>query len=109
ETLTLTLLGEVLAAGFIDGDYNGDGTVGQADLDLVLQNWGSSELPAEWLAVDQFQTALISGAELDGVLLNWGDTASSNVAIPEPTSAAGLVALGGLLGRRRCGRDARAV
>ncbi|MEM7627456.1 MAG: hypothetical protein AAF333_17810, partial [Planctomycetota bacterium] len=27
ETLTLTLLGEVLAAGFIDGDYNGDGTV----------------------------------------------------------------------------------
>jgi hypothetical protein len=76
--------------GGIPGDYNGNGRVEQADLDLVLLNWGTA-LAQPWVdgSVDQ--------AELDGVLLNWGNTGGLTAAagIPEPASiviAASLVA-----------------
>ncbi len=36
---------------FIPGDFNGDGRVDQSDLDLVMMNWGSTDVPAGWLAV----------------------------------------------------------
>jgi len=88
------------------GDYTGDGFVSQADLDLVLLNWGDAVLPIGWAAVDQFDGVLISQNELDGVLLNWGDgSPPALAAIPEHASGAlmlvGLTAA--LRGRRRVG------
>ena len=82
-------------AQVLPGDYNGDGFVSQADLDLVLLNWGDTVMP------DGFDPAavpgnsgtvfdgLISQNELDGILLNWGDGNPPNLnAIPEPTTLA---------------------
>ena len=90
----------------LTGDYNGDGFVSQADLDLVLLNWGDGTLPAGFelggLPGGVFD-GLISQDELDGVLLNWGSGAAAQAtAIPEP-SAAGVLALGvwGMRARRR--------
>ncbi|MEM7626648.1 MAG: PEP-CTERM sorting domain-containing protein [Planctomycetota bacterium] len=86
----------------LPGDYDGDGFVSQADLNLVLLNWGDTTLPAGWLAADQFDGVAISQNELDGVLLNWGEgTPPSLTPIPEPT-ALSLIFIGvfGLSGRR---------
>ncbi len=57
----------------LEGDYDNDGFVGQADLDLVLLNWGktSPPVPAGW--VNQVPAGLIGQAALDGALLHWGD------------------------------------
>ena len=88
-------------AGFLDGDYNGDGFVSQADLDLVLLNWGDATTPAEWLAIDQFDGDLVSQNELDGVLLNWGDGTPPALTIPAPSTAISLLAGGALLITRR--------
>jgi hypothetical protein len=72
------------------GDYNANGIVEQADLDLVLLNWGDQTPPAPsgWLV--DLPSGAIDQAELDGVLLNWGATASSSS--PEPSTLA-LIAL----------------
>jgi hypothetical protein len=63
------------------GDYNANGRVEQADLDLVLLNWGRGfhSLPPGW--VDNRPTAgIVDQAELDNVLLNWGRTESTDVS-----------------------------
>lgn len=107
DFLIINLIAEVIAAGFIDGDYDGSGFVSQADLDLVLLNWGSDTIPASWLAGEQFDGVQVSQNELDGVLLNWGNGTPPSVnAIPEPATA-GVLGLASLivLGRRR-GRSA---
>ena len=89
------------------GDFSSDQFVAQADLDLVLLNFGSEELPENFNAanttVGEFD-GLISQNELDDVLLNFGDSAAASAvsAVPEPTTAA-LLGLAGvsLLARRR--------
>jgi hypothetical protein len=82
-------------AGLI-GDYNGNGTVEQADLDLVLLHWGSdaSPPPADW--VFDSPDGQIDQDELDRVLLGWGDTRGiANAGSPVPESPAGtLFAIG---------------
>ena len=57
-------------------DYNGDGLTSGADLDLVLLEWGETEVP---FGFDENTVpgggpfdGLISQNELDGVLLHWG-------------------------------------
>ena len=82
------------------GDYNNDGFVSQADLDLVLLNWGDDVTPDGWVEATPFD-GLMSQNELDAVLLNWGagDPPAPGV-VPEP-AAVGLLAGAGWLGRRR--------
>ena len=91
------------------GDYNGDGFVSQADLDLVLLNWGDTALPAGWSAGDQFDGVQISQNELDAVLLNWGNGAPAVVSIPEPAAGAVVVLLGLISLRGRRAEDRRAA
>jgi hypothetical protein len=80
------------------GDYNGNGVVEQADLDLVLLNWGQAGTPNGW--TNDLPEGDIDQEELDGVLLNWGN-AGSVAAVPEPSTLILLVSLAAcaLLGR----------
>jgi hypothetical protein len=80
------------------GDYNGDGRIDQADLDLVLlQGWGAAPLNerpllADW--TDYLPMGAIDQGELDAVLLDWGrEIRSASIpagiagpTIPEPRS-----------------------
>jgi hypothetical protein len=84
---------QVGGGGGVEGDYNNNGTVEQADLDLVLLNWGQDGAtpPASW--TNDLPEGNIDQAELDGVLLNWGNTGglASEGAAPEPASYVLLV------------------
>jgi hypothetical protein len=64
----------------LDGDYNGNGTVEQADLDLVLLYWGqvAENAPPAW--TNGRPVGFIDQAELDAVLLNWGASLSQPAA-----------------------------
>jgi hypothetical protein len=69
-------------------DYDASGLVEQADLDLVLLNWGSELLdPAAAGWINDLPQGPIDQAELDKVLLNWG-AASTLIAaaVPEPST-----------------------
>ena len=71
------------------GDYNGSGLVEQADMDLVLTNWGrpAEPPPAGWVA--DLPSGTIDQAELDGLLINWGKTTvptAVSQAVPEPSA-----------------------
>ena len=85
------------------GDYNGNGTVEQADLDLVLLHWGgpAANAPATW--INDLPMGQIDQDELDGVLLNWGNSAAAAMAagsVPEPTSLCLLVMVLVMMHRR---------
>jgi hypothetical protein len=90
----------------VEGDYNGNSVVEQADLDLVLLNWGQATPPVPSTWVNDPPTGFIDQQELDQVLLNWGGTAvgQNNAAVPEPRAVSlSLIALAVLawLGARR--------
>ena len=57
------------------GDINGDGFVGQTDLDVVLDNWGQSVPPAAE-AADPSGDGFVGQTDLDVILDNWGDSAA---------------------------------
>jgi hypothetical protein len=72
----------------LTGDYNDSGGVEQADLDLVLLNWGKSLAdPSESGWINDIPTGQIDQGELDKVLLNWGDTQAALSAPPVPEPA----------------------
>jgi hypothetical protein len=79
---------DIMPPGGIPGDYNNNGAVEQADLDLVLLNWGQPGVPNGW--VNDLPEGNIDQAELDGVLLNWGDMAAAGLGnaagVPEPSA-----------------------
>lgn len=86
------------------GDYNNNGVVEQADLDLVLLHWGSSAaaVPDTW--INDLPEGLVDQEELDAVLLGWGNTAALGTAsVPEPSGIllALLVAAGAFSVRGR--------
>jgi uncharacterized membrane protein len=67
-------------SGILDGDYNDNFSVEQADLDLVLLNWGEDGTtpPDGW--TKDLPSENIDQEELDGVLLNWGDSGPNIMA-----------------------------
>lgn len=88
STLSLTLLGEVIAAPGLAGDYNGDGRVDAADYTV----WRDGNSPDD------------SQAGYDLWADNYGATSapSAAVSVPEPTAAVlVLVGMASLVGRRR--------
>ena len=67
------------------GDYTGNGSVEQGDLDLVLNNWGQPR--GDWANAAGFASAGVDQEELDRVLNHWGGSAaasSAGHAVPEP-------------------------
>jgi hypothetical protein len=89
------------------GDYNASGHISQADLDLVLLNWGRmpADVPADWVA--DRPVSRVGQVHLDRVLLRWGESVTSTsrirgVGVPEPTSLSlmmGVLALLIFIGR----------
>ena len=82
------------------------GTVEQADLDLVLLNWGQTlTTPAEIGWVRDLPVGPVDQAELDGVLLNWGNAAGSSLVstsggVPEPAGVVLILAAAACCGMR---------
>ena len=83
------------------GDFNGNGIVEQADLDLVLSHWGAdATTPPEGWDHD-LPSGLVDQNELDKVLLGWGDTSTIApvAATPEPSTVVlGVLAASLLIG-----------
>lgn len=70
----------------LDGDLNGDGLVGSADLDIVRGNWGATVIPGDLARGDISADGCVGSADLDAVRVNWG-AARSTAAVPEPQTA----------------------
>jgi len=88
---------ENLPPDFIVGDFDGNDSVGNSDLTLLLDNWGEPvpPVPAGWTGFQPTENA-IGNDELTALLDGWGDIAGAGSVggvVPEPASA-GLLALG---------------
>ena len=80
------------------GDLNGDGFVGQTDLDAVLLDWGHSP---PWLPFsDPSGDGLVSQPDLDIVLADWGHGIPPAPSVPEPATLS-LLTLASLALMRR--------
>ncbi|MEM9753821.1 MAG: glycoside hydrolase family 16 protein, partial [Planctomycetota bacterium] len=93
---------EAVIAELLAADFNGNGSVEQADLDLVLTNWGGVRTFED--GVTTFSTANVDQEELDLVLTNWGSSLAPSFegfAVPEPGLALLGLAGGAALLRRR--------
>jgi len=78
----------ILQAVLPRGDFNGNGLVEQADLNLVLQIWGqpASAAPSPW--INDRPTGTIDQNELDSVVLNWPSASGPlNLTLAGSTSA----------------------
>ena len=80
------------------GDRDGDGFVGQADLDIVLGGWGQTVPPADPRA-DPDGDVFVGQADLDTVLGDWGK-GTPPAAVPDPATVT-LLGLGALAVVRR--------
>jgi hypothetical protein len=107
--VTTVVRDNLMASMGIAGDYNESGQVEQADLDLVLLNWGADGTtpPVGW--VNDLPSGQIDQEELDGVLLNWGNMASGALVgargVPEPSTLGLILTIAALFyaSRRRVG------
>ncbi len=103
----MSFLATFSTAGALDGDLNGDGFVGIADLNIVLGVWNQNVTPGSLLAGDPTGDGFVGIADLNVVLGNWNagtpPAAGTGSAVPEPTTAATLLLLAGAVcvpGRR---------
>ena len=84
----------------LQGDLNGDGFVGSADLDIVRAAWGERVPAGIWSTGDVTGDGFVGSADLDVVRANWGNVAAA--AVPEPQAIILLlVAVGMAFARRR--------
>ncbi|MEO1496002.1 MAG: PEP-CTERM sorting domain-containing protein [Planctomycetota bacterium] len=81
--------GSVGSFSFVDGsgplnpgDFNGDGSVDNGDLNLLLNNWGITDPAVDPLWVNNLN-GTVDNEELNALLNNWGFGIAS---VPEPTS-----------------------
>jgi hypothetical protein len=98
-----------MSPGLIDGDLNGDGFVGIADLNIVLGAWNQSVTPGDLLAGDPSADGYVGIDDLNTVLGNWNDgTPPAASIVPEPATVA-LLGISGiaLLKRRQRGMGCR--
>ncbi len=93
----------ITALGVLEGDFNGNGSIEQGDLDLVLNNWGQAGSRAT-VGLYGYGPGAVDQSALDAVLNNWGSVSAPNFQgspVPEPA----MLGLGGLavvgLTRRR--------
>ena len=91
-----------IPAGGLEGDLNGDGFVGIADLNIVLGAWNQNVPPGDPLA-DPSGDGFVGIADLNVVLGNWnaGTPPTDAAAVPEPVSAVVFTALGLMAMSRR--------
>jgi hypothetical protein len=78
----------------LEGDLDGDGFVGSADLDIVRGNWGMAVTGAA--QGDPSGDGMVGSADLDIVRANWGAGTPPAAAVPEP-GLLGLFLLGGMI------------
>ena len=64
--------GQMIEYAGLDGDLNGDGIVGSADLDLIRANWGATVTAGDYSAGDVSGDGIVGSADLDIVRANWG-------------------------------------
>ena len=97
DNVTFTLAPDPVPPPPIPGDITGDGFVGQADLDVVLQHWAHEVTPGDWSRGDiaGVGDGLVGQGDLDVVLQNWaqGTQPVTATTVPEPTSIAWLAVL----------------
>jgi hypothetical protein len=81
----LSGMGGGCACSFIAGDIDGNGSVGNSDLTLLLDSWGDSvpPTPAGWNGMAPTAPS-VGNDELTLLLDAWG--AVSTVAVPEPAA-----------------------
>lgn len=92
----------------IEGDLNGDGYVGIADLNIVLSLWNFNVVPGDLELGDPSGDGYVGIADLNIVLGNW-NTGTPPLAgdftglVPEPGTLTALLIVGaGTLIRRKC-------
>jgi hypothetical protein len=77
------------------GDFNGNGTVEQGDLDLVLLHWGTSGDPPPQGWTRDLPEGPIDQDELDAVLLHWGQARPVAGALAKAAPSSGESSPGG--------------
>ena len=84
----------------LTGDLNGDGFVGQTDLEIVLAEWGNSGAGIDPRA-DPTADLFVGQDDLDIVLADWGRGIPPAAPVPEPSTLAIFAFCGFALLRRR--------